>query len=98
MLCSPIAYEDVRRRVDVEPFHLLQGDVLFNVARLDPFAQCSNEALSLAARRASMTLIGWRVFGAVLYRLVKGVASVARQPQMSSRRGPPRSRSSCTAA
>lgn len=41
-------------------------DVLFNVARLDPLAQCANDALVLAERRASMTLIGWRVFGAVL--------------------------------
>jgi hypothetical protein len=42
------------------------SDVLFNVAHVDPFAQCANEALNLAERLASMTLIGWRVFGAVL--------------------------------
>jgi hypothetical protein len=42
------------------------GDVLFNVALLDPFAQCANEAPTLAERRASMTLLGWRVFGALL--------------------------------
>jgi hypothetical protein len=41
-------------------------DVLFNVAHLDPLAQCANDALALAERRASMTLIGWRVFGGVL--------------------------------
>jgi hypothetical protein len=43
-----------------------EPDVLFNVAHLDPLAQCANEALALAERRASMTLIGWRVFGAAL--------------------------------
>ncbi|GEM_PF-4739208 len=42
------------------------ADVLFNVALLDPFAQCSNAALAAAERRASMTLLGWRVFGALL--------------------------------
>ena len=149
VFCPPISYEDIRGSLDVEPFHLLQGDVirtdtayvlgsrrvgipsyvvatstcdlvagrresavllpieprrasdyplqhklesdlsnlivfrstryvylaalpddepevLFNVARLDPLAQCPNEALAFAERRASMTLIGWRVFGAVL--------------------------------
>jgi hypothetical protein len=41
-------------------------NVLFNVAFLDPFAQCENAALALAERRASMTLLGWRVVGALL--------------------------------
>jgi hypothetical protein len=44
-------------------------DVLFNVALLDPLAQCANDALALAERRASMTLLGWRVFGALLRSL-----------------------------
>jgi hypothetical protein len=43
-----------------------EPDVLFNLIRVDPFAQCANEALALAERRASMTVTGWRVFGAVL--------------------------------
>lgn len=43
-----------------------EEDVLFNVVPLDPFAQCDNRALQLAERRASMTLVGWRVFGALL--------------------------------
>lgn len=43
-----------------------QPDVLFNIARLDPLDQCTNDALALAERRASMTLIGWRMLGAVL--------------------------------
>jgi len=41
-------------------------DILFNVAHLYPLAQCANAALVVAERRASMTLIGWRVFGGVL--------------------------------
>lgn len=28
MLCPPIRYEDVRARMDIELFHLLQGDVI----------------------------------------------------------------------
>lgn len=43
-----------------------EQDVTFNVVLIDPFAQCSNAALALAERRASMTLIGWRIFGALL--------------------------------
>lgn len=57
-------------------------DVLFNLVRVDPFAQCTNEALPLAERRASMTVIGWRVFGAVLrsiqVREAKGEADIRR--------------------
>lgn len=41
-------------------------EVLFNVVLMDPFAQCANDVLALAERRASMTLLGWRVFGALL--------------------------------
>ena len=149
MLRPPISYEEVRSRLDVEPFHVLQGDVirtdaayffgtrqvgnpsyvvatstcdlipgrreaalllpieprhpsdyesqqrleselsnlivfrstryfylpqlpddepdvLFTLVRVDPFAQCRNDALELTERRASMTVIGWRVFGAAL--------------------------------
>ncbi len=43
-----------------------EPEVLFNVAHLDPLAQCASDVLMLVERRASMTLIGWRVFGAVL--------------------------------
>ncbi len=42
------------------------ADVLFNVVLVDPFAQCSNQMLALTERRASMTVLGWRLFGAVL--------------------------------
>ena len=41
-------------------------DVLYNVAHLDPLALCANEDVPIAERRASMTLIGWRIFGAFL--------------------------------
>jgi hypothetical protein len=44
-------------------------DVLFNVVQLDPFAQARKEDIIVAERRASMTLIGWRVFGALLRSL-----------------------------
>lgn len=43
--------------------------VLFNVVQLDPFAQARKEDVAVAERRASMTLIGWRVFGALLRSL-----------------------------
>lgn len=43
-----------------------EATVLFNVAHLDATAQCMNQDLSMSQRRASMTLIGWRVFGALL--------------------------------
>ncbi len=41
-------------------------DVLFNVIFFDPLAQCANEALATVERRASLTLLGWRIFGALL--------------------------------
>jgi hypothetical protein len=41
-------------------------EVLFNVAHLDATAQCENAVLPFVQRRASMTLIGWRVSGAFL--------------------------------
>lgn len=41
-------------------------EVVFNLVRFDPFAQCKNEAIQVVERRASMTLIGWRLFGASL--------------------------------
>ncbi|GAC1406194.1 MAG: hypothetical protein NVSMB52_19770 [Chloroflexota bacterium] len=41
-------------------------DVLVNVAYLDPLAQCANDSLMMAERRASMRLIGWRMFGSLL--------------------------------
>jgi hypothetical protein len=44
-------------------------DVLFNIVQLDPFAQARKEDVVVAERRASMTLIGWRVFGALLRSL-----------------------------
>ena len=43
--------------------------VLFNVVLVDPFAQCSNQTLAFTERRASMTLLGWRLFGAGLRRI-----------------------------
>lgn len=44
-------------------------DVLFNIVHLDPFAQAHKRDVVVAERRASMTLIGWRVFGALLRSL-----------------------------
>jgi hypothetical protein len=44
-------------------------DVLFNVVHLDEQAQCANRDLLTVERRASMTLIGWRVYGALLRTL-----------------------------
>lgn len=45
-------------------------DVLFNVAYLDPICTCSNEAVNLATRRASLTLFGWRLFGVIARELL----------------------------
>jgi hypothetical protein len=39
------------------------------IVQLDPFAQARKEDVAVAERRASMTLIGWRVFGALLRSL-----------------------------
>ena len=44
-------------------------DVLFNVIHLDRVAQCATSDLDLAERRASMSVIGWRVFGALIREL-----------------------------
>lgn len=41
-------------------------EVLFNIVLFDPFAQCANVTLATVERRASMTLLGWRIFGALL--------------------------------
>jgi hypothetical protein len=46
-----------------------EDDVLFNVGVLDPVAHCANVDLATVERRASMTLIGWRYFGALLRSL-----------------------------
>ncbi len=62
-----------------------EPDVLFNVVRLDPFAQCGNENLAFAERRASMTVLGWRVFGALLRAI--GVREAAEEVAIR-RRGP----------
>lgn len=43
--------------------------ILFNIVHLDPFAQARKDDVAIAERRASMTLIGWRVFGALLRSL-----------------------------
>lgn len=43
-----------------------ENDVLFNVVHLDHVGQCDNQALEFAQRRASMTVIGWRIFGSLL--------------------------------
>jgi hypothetical protein len=40
-------------------------DVLYNIAHLDPLAVISNENINLSERRASLTLVGWRMFGAL---------------------------------
>lgn len=42
------------------------ADVVYNVVHLDPLAQCDNATLLGIERRASMTLLGWRLFGALL--------------------------------
>ena len=41
-------------------------DIYFNVVHLDYVAQCANDALAHASRRASMTLLGWHVLGSLL--------------------------------
>lgn len=52
---------------------VLQDDddgVAFNVAHLDPLAVISNEAVNLSQRRASLSYVGWRVFGALVRELL----------------------------
>jgi hypothetical protein len=52
---------------------VLPGDdenVVFNGAQLDPLATCANEALVTAERRASLTLVGWRVFGTLVREIL----------------------------
>lgn len=44
-------------------------DVSYNVVLLDAQAQCTNASLDVIERRASMSLVGWRVFGALLRTL-----------------------------
>ena len=44
-------------------------DVLFNVVHLDASAQCANSDLPAVQRCASLTLIGWRVLGAMVRSL-----------------------------
>lgn len=55
-------------------------DVLFNVALLDPLATCTNEAVNLAERRASLSLVGWRMFGTLVRELL--VREAQQEPKM----------------
>jgi len=73
LLCAPITFDAVK---GLDPA---------NVVRLDPFAQCGNETLAFAERRASMTVLGWRVFGALLRAI--GVREAAEEVAIR-RRGP----------
>jgi hypothetical protein len=43
--------------------------VLYNVVLLESHAQAENQHLPLMQRYASMTVLGWRVFGALLRTL-----------------------------
>jgi hypothetical protein len=55
-------------------------DVLFNAAWLDPIATCTNEAVNLAERRASLSLVGWRMFGTLVRELL--VREAEQEPRM----------------
>ncbi|MGO9179411.1 MAG: hypothetical protein ACLQBX_02190 [Candidatus Limnocylindrales bacterium] len=44
--------------------------VVYNVAWLDPLAVASNDAVNLAQRRASLSRVGWRIFGALVRELL----------------------------
>ena len=45
-------------------------DVLFNVVKVDPLAMCSNDDVNVAERRASLSLVGWRLFGACVREIM----------------------------
>ena len=45
-------------------------DVMCNVALLDPLQVIANEQVNLAERRASLSLLGWRMFGALVRELL----------------------------
>jgi hypothetical protein len=64
-----------------------QPDVLYNVAHLDRVAQSTNDAVNKAERFASMTLIGWRVFGALLRNIQTRAGE--HEPEMRMARQPP---------
>ncbi len=57
-----------------------EEDVLFNVAWMDPLATCTNEAANLAERRASLSLVGWRIFGTLVRELL--VREAEQEPAM----------------
>lgn len=40
-------------------------DVLFNLVQFDPLCTCGNPEVNLAERRASLSFVGWRLFGAI---------------------------------
>lgn len=46
------------------------SDVLFNTAHLDKLHTCDNAGANLAERRASLTLLGWRLFGVLARELL----------------------------
>lgn len=45
-------------------------DVMCNVALLDPLQVIANDQVNLAERRASLSLVGWRMFGALVRELL----------------------------
>lgn len=45
-------------------------DVVCNVAQLDPLHVIANDQVNLAERRASLSLVGWRMFGALVRELL----------------------------
>lgn len=45
-------------------------DVVCNVALMDPLHVIANDQINLAERRASLSLIGWRIFGALVRELL----------------------------
>lgn len=61
-------------------------DVLYNLVHLDSTAQCHNASLEVATRRASMTLLGWRVFGSLLRNIQ--VREGAGEPELRLAMGP----------
>lgn len=45
-------------------------DVMYNVVLLDPLQVIANDQVNLAERRASLSLVGWRMFGALVRELL----------------------------
>jgi hypothetical protein len=45
-------------------------DVVFNVALLDPLHVISNDQVNLVERTASLSLVGWRIFGVLIRELL----------------------------